>query len=258
MNSTVQPQPILQDKVALITGTGGGQGRAAALRFAAAGARVVGCDLKSAGNRETLALVHAAGGVMVGMEPVDLADPAQASRWIEEAAALHGRIDILYNNASSARFAPFESFPVEDWQYTVRNELDLVFYVTRCAWRWLQKRGGVVINTASVAGIAGSGPGGAAHAATKGAVIALTKQLAMEGAPHGIRVVAISPGFIDTPATAPLVADAQARDLLLARSLIKRVGQPEDIAGVALFLASEDAAFMTGANVVVDGGRVAW
>lgn len=248
----------LHGKVALITGTGGGQGRAAALRFAAAGVRVIGCDLKVEGNRETVQMVRATGGEIVTMDPVDLGDPAQARKWIADAAAVHGRIDILYNNASAARFAPFESFPLEDWQFTIRNELDLVFYATRYAWSWLQKQGGVIINTASVAGIAGSGPGGAAHAATKGAVIALTKQLAMEGAAHGIRVVAISPGFIDTPATASLVADPQTRDLLLARSLIKRVGQPEDIAGVALFLAGEDAAFMTGANVVVDGGRVAW
>jgi NAD(P)-dependent dehydrogenase (short-subunit alcohol dehydrogenase family) len=248
----------LHGKVALITGTGGGQGRAAALRFTAAGARVIGCDLKVEGNRETAQMVRASGGEIVTMDPVDLGDPAQARKWIADAAAVHGRIDILYNNASAARFAPFETFPIEDWQFTIRNELDLVFYATRYAWSWLQKQGGVIINTASVAGIAGSGPGGAGHAATKGAVIALTKQLAMEGAPHGIRVVAISPGFIETPATAALVADAQTRDLLLARSLIKRVGQPEDIAGVALFLASEDAAFMTGTNVVVDGGRVAW
>jgi NAD(P)-dependent dehydrogenase (short-subunit alcohol dehydrogenase family) len=248
----------LQGKVALITGTGGGQGRAAAVRFAAAGAHVVGCDVKVEGNRETAALVQAAGGSIVTMEPVDLGDAEQARKWIEAAAAVHGRIDILYNNAAAARWAPIEAFPIEDWQFTIRNELDLVFYATRFAWPYLQRQGGVIINTASVAGIAGSGPGGAAHAATKGAVIALTKQLAMEGAPHGIRVVAISPGVIETPGTAHLIADPQMRDALLARNLIKRPGQSEDVAGVALFLASEDAAYITGANIVVDGGRVAW
>jgi NAD(P)-dependent dehydrogenase (short-subunit alcohol dehydrogenase family) len=248
----------MQNKVALITGTGGGQGRAAALRFAAAGAHVVGCDVKIDGNRETVALVRAQGGSITTMEPVDLADPHQAQKWIEAAAAIHGRIDILYNNASTARFAPIEAFSVEDWQFTIRNELDLVFYTTRFAWAFLQHQGGVIINTASVAGIAGSGPGGAGHAATKGAVIALTKHLAMEGAPHGIRVVAISPGVIEAPGTAALIADPQVREALLARNLIKRVGQPEDIAGVALFLAGEDAAYITGANIVVDGGRVVW
>jgi NAD(P)-dependent dehydrogenase (short-subunit alcohol dehydrogenase family) len=192
------------------------------------------------------------------MEPVDLGDPDQACRWVEEAASVHGRIDILYNNASAARWSPIEVFPIDDWLFTVRNELHLVFYVTRFAWPWLMRQGGVVINTASVAGLAGSGPGGAAHAATKGAVIALTKQLAMEGAPHNIRVVTISPGVIDTPATAPLIADPRTREMLIERNLIKRVGLPEEVAGVALFLASDDAAYITGANIVVDGGRVAW
>jgi NAD(P)-dependent dehydrogenase (short-subunit alcohol dehydrogenase family) len=248
----------LQGKVALITGTGGGQGRAAAVRFASAGARIVGCDVKVEGNRETAALVRAKGGSIVTMEPVDLGDPEQARKWIEAAAAAHGRIDILYNNASAARFAPIEAFPIEDWQFTIRNELDLVFYATRFAWPHLQRQGGVIINTASTAGIAGSGPGGAGHAATKGAVIALTKQLAMEGAPHGIRVVCISPGVVETPGTAQIIADPKLRNALVSRNLIKRVGQPEDVAGVALFLASEDAAYITGANIVVDGGRVAW
>jgi NAD(P)-dependent dehydrogenase (short-subunit alcohol dehydrogenase family) len=248
----------LQDKVVLITGTAGGQGREAALRFAAAGAHVIGCDINAEGSRETVRLVRARGGRIDAMEPVDLGDPHQARAWIEAAAAVRDRIDILYNNASAARFTPFETFSLEDWHFTVRNELDLVFYATRFAWPWLQRQGGLVINIASVAGIAGSGPGGAAHAATKGAVIALTKQLAMEGAPHGIRVVTISPGFVETPGTAHLVADPQIREQLLGRNLIKRPGQPRDVAGVALFLAGDDAAYITGSNIVVDGGRMAW
>jgi meso-butanediol dehydrogenase/(S,S)-butanediol dehydrogenase/diacetyl reductase len=245
-------------KVVLITGTGGGQGRAAALRFSAAGAHVVGCDVKEQGNRETVALVGRTGGSIVTMEPVDLGDPEQARRWIEQAAALHGRIDVLYNNASAARFEPIESFTVEAWQFTIRNELDLVFYPTRYAWAHLQKRGGVIINVASVAGIAGSAVGGTAHAATKGAIIAMTRHLAVEGAAHGIRVNSISPGVIESPGTTPMLADPVFRELMLQRNLIKRIGQPEDIAGVAVFLAGEDATYITGANIVVDGGRVCW
>src|SRR5271169_2449596 len=102
----------LHEKVALITGTGGGQGRAAALRFAAAGAHVIGCDVKVDDNRETARLVREKAGFIMTMEPVDLGDPEQARRWIEAAGAVHGRIDILYNNASAARFAPFGSFPL--------------------------------------------------------------------------------------------------------------------------------------------------
>jgi meso-butanediol dehydrogenase/(S,S)-butanediol dehydrogenase/diacetyl reductase len=246
------------DKVVLITGTGGGQGRAAALRFAGAGALVVGCDVKEEGNRETAALVRDAGGSMTTMEPIDLSNPETARRWIEDAVALHGRIDVLYNNASAARFAPIESFPVADWQFTVRNELDLVFYATRFAWPHLQERGGAVINVASVAGMVGAAVGGTAHAATKGAIIAMTRQLAVEGAPHGIRVNSISPGVIESPGTAPMLADPAFRELMLAHNLIKRVGQPNDVVGVALFLAGDDAAYITGTNIVVDGGFACW
>jgi len=245
---------LLDDKVVLISGTGGGQGREAALRFAGAGAHVVGCDVKEADNRETAALVRKAGGSITTMEPVDLAVAPSARRWIEKAESLHGRIDVLYNNASAARFAPIESFTIEDWQFTVRNELDIVFYATRYAWPHLQKRGGVVINIASVAGLVGSAVGGTAHAATKGAIIAMTRQLAVEGAPHNIRVNSISPGVIETPGTAPMLADPAFRELMLAHNLIKRVGQPKDVVGVALFLAGEGAGYITGTNIVVDGG----
>src|SRR5580700_667789 len=99
----------IEGKVVLITGTGGGQGRAAALRFALAGAQVVGCDVKEEGNRETAAMVREAGGSIVMMQPIDLGDPDTARGWIEDAAAVNGRIDVLYNNASAARFLPIES-----------------------------------------------------------------------------------------------------------------------------------------------------
>lgn len=245
-------------RVVLITGTGGGQCRAAALRFAGAGAHVVGCDVKEQGNRETALLVRDAGGSIATMEPIDLGNPDTARRWIEDAAALHGRIDVLYNNASAARFAPVESFPIDDWQFTVRNELDIVFYATHYAWPHLKKHGGVIINTASVAGMAGSAVGGTAHAAAKGAIIAMTRQLAVEGAPHGIRVNSISPGVIESPGTAPMLADPAFRELMLEHNLIKRVGQPMDVAGLAAFLAGDDAAYITGANFVVDGGFSCW
>lgn len=248
----------VENKVVLITGTGGGLGRAAAIRFAAEGAKVIGCDLKEEGNRETCKMVREAGGSITTMEPVDLGDPEQARHWVQEAAAVHGRIDILYNNASACRFAPIGDFPLDDWHFTIRNELDLVFYTTRYAWPWLRESRGLIINIGSTAGLTGSGPGGAAHAATKGAVIAFSRHLASECAGDGMRVVCISPGYVDTPGTADFSADPEIQQQLIARNLVPRAGKPEDIAGTALFLASEDASYMTGANVVVDGGRTAW
>ena len=248
----------LQDKVALITGTAGGQGREAALRFTAEGAVVVGCDVDADRNQETVELVGKAGGKMTATAPVDLSDSVAATRWVENAVAREGRIDVLYNNASSARFSPIAEMSDEDWHYTIRNELDLVFFVTRAAWPHLSDRGGVVINVASVAGLRGTtSVGMVAHCATKGGVAAMTRQLAVEGAPLGIRVVSISPGAITTPATAFLFDDPAAREHLLAGNLIKRPGEPADVVAMALLLASDEASFITGVDMVVDGGMTA-
>ena len=245
-------------RVALITGTGGGQGRAAALRFADQGASVVGCDLKVEGNRQTVAMVKRAGGEMTGMEPVDLGDPDEAREWVEAAAAVYGRIDIVYNNAAFARAGTIDQFSVEDWRFTVRNELDLVFYVSKFAWPYLAERGGVIINTASTAGWIGTRAlGMVAHTATKGAVIAMTRQMAVEGAAHGIRAVSISPGVIESPTTEELLSNPAARSALISANLIARVGQPEDVAALATFLASDDASFLTGSDFVADGGALA-
>ena len=243
----------LENRVALITGTGNGMGRAAALHFAALGAWVIGCDIDADASASAVAEVRAAYGIMDAMAPVDLGDPGQARQWVAEAAALHGRIDILYNNASACRFATIDKMTDDDWYFTVRNELDLVAHVTRAAWPHLCKNGGVIINTASVAAH-GGGPGGLGHSATKAGVIAMTKVMAAEGAPHGIRAVSISPGMIETPGSSAQLAMPGVRDVLLAHSLIKRTGRPEEIAGVAAFLASDEAAFITGVDYLVDGG----
>jgi meso-butanediol dehydrogenase/(S,S)-butanediol dehydrogenase/diacetyl reductase len=243
----------LQDRVALITGTGKGMGRAAALRFASEGAKIVGCDLDAEANAATVADVRAAGGIMDGMAPVDLGDPDQARKWIADSAAIHGRIDILYNNASACRFGPIATMTDDDWYFTVRNELDLVAHATRAAWAHLCKNGGVIINTASVAGH-GGGPGGFGHSTTKAGVLAMTKVMAAEGGPHGIRAVSISPGMIETPGSSEQLSIPGVRDALMARSLVPRIGTAEEIAGVAAFLASDEASFITGADYLVDGG----
>jgi NAD(P)-dependent dehydrogenase (short-subunit alcohol dehydrogenase family) len=248
----------LDGKVAIITGTGGGQGRAAALRFTEEGAHVIGCDLDTESNEATVAAVKASGHDMTGMAPVDLGASEAAQAWVAEAAAAGGRIDIVYNNASAARFGPIGEMPVADWQFTIRNELDLVFYVTKFAWPHLAARGGVIINVASMAGhTASRAVPMIAHAATKGGVLAMTRQMAAEGAPHGIRAVSISPGVIETPGTAAQLADPAIRSALTGQCLIPRPGQPQDVVGLAAFLASDDAAYITGTDFVVDGGMSA-
>ncbi|MGW3944199.1 SDR family NAD(P)-dependent oxidoreductase [Streptomyces phaeochromogenes] len=244
-------------KVALITGTAGGQGRAAALLFAAEGAVVIGTDLDPDGAAATADLVQAAGGRMSSTHPLDLGDEDGVRAWVEDAATTHGGIDIVYNNAGATRFAPVAETSYADWTFTVRNELDIVFLVTKHAWPHLVARGGgAVLLVGSTAGISGSLTNTRiAHTATKGGVVAMTRQLAAEGAAHGIRANCISPGMIRTPATEAdlLAADHPMRDI--GRHIpLGRVGTPEEIARCALFLASDEASYVTGANLVVDGG----
>ncbi|MFC5495815.1 SDR family NAD(P)-dependent oxidoreductase [Nocardioides caricicola] len=248
----------LAGKIALITGVGGGMGVAAARRFAAEGARVVGCDLDEAGAAATEELVRAEGGEITVTGGVDLGDAESARAWVDAAVATYGGIDVLYNNASTQRFAPLEELAVEDWDFTMRNELDLVFYTVRAAWPHLKAHGGgSIINVGSIAAIRGVEfmPQNA-HSTAKGGVIALTLQLVVEGGPHGIRANVISPGLVETPNTAPLLADPpdRMRRVVLDRIPLGRHGQAEDVVNAAVFLASDESAWISGTNLVVDGG----
>ena len=251
----------LDGKVVLITGTAGGQGRVASLVFAREGARIVGCDIQVEANDETVELVRRAGGDMTGIAPVDLTDPEQARRMVEDAVAAYGGLDVVYNNAALPRFGPMPDFPVEDWRTTIAGELDIPFFVSKFAWPHLVRRGGgVIVNVASMAGmIAGGVPPMVAHSAANAGVIGMTRQLALEGARHGIRAVAISPGPVLTPASERDLGDNQAvRDAITRKTLLKRFARPEEIVELAAFLASDRAAYITGANYAVDGGATAW
>lgn len=246
----------LAGKVAVISGVGGGQGRAAALLFARAGAIVVGSDRKADGLEETEELAEREGlSLQLSVIP-DLTEPQAAQQWIDAAAARNGRLDVLYNNAAAVHFAPVEEMTPELWTGTLKGELDIVFLPTRAAWRHLARQGGSIINSASLSGMrALEHIGAVAHAASKGGVIAMTRQLALEGAPHGIRSNSISPGPIATPATQEaLDADPQFKRHFEGWPLLARVGTADDVAYAALFLASDESAWITGINIAVDGG----
>lgn len=249
----------LAGKVALITGTADGQGRAAALAFAREGARVVGCDLKAELAEQTVSMVREAGGEMVSMQPLDLDDEQAVIAWIDFAVAEYGDFDILYNNASGVRGGTIESLTREQWDYNLANEITIVFLAIKHALPvFKRKGGGVIINTGSIAGMNGAAmpssvPGNLVHNVSKGAVLRMTNNLAVELSPHNIRVNAISPGIIDTPATHGLIVTAGAQPWFDSQ-LIQRLGQSEDIAQAAVFLASDEASFITGVNLPVDGG----
>jgi meso-butanediol dehydrogenase / (S,S)-butanediol dehydrogenase / diacetyl reductase len=248
----------LDGKVALITGTAGGQGAAAARLFAGENATVFGCDLDAARAEAVAAEIRADGGEMHCTAPVDLADPDGARAWVDDAAQHAGGIDVVYNNASAPRVGPFAELSWEDWRFTLHNELDLIFTVTRAAWPHLIARGGgTVINTASVSAHRGATfIEQAAHGAAKGGVLAVTRHFAASGARHNIRANSISPGLIVTPQIEPFLKKPghPVHEMLRSHPL-GRLGRPEDVARVALFLASDEAGYLNAVDIVVDGGQ---
>jgi len=249
----------LAGKVAVITGGGNGIGRATALRFLAEGAQVVIGDLNEKTAAGTLELAKQQGqGGAIRFLRTDVAQEKDVEALLQLAASEHGRVDCVFNNAGVAgAFGPITQTSVEDWDYTFAVLVRGVFLGIKHAARVMrrQSEGGSIINTASIAGLSG-GEGPQAYSAAKAAVINLTRAVAVELAPAKIRVNAICPGGILTP----LIHRGNPESLEpMLRKLQPwpEAGLPEHIAGVALFLASEDARFVTGAALVADGGLTA-
>jgi meso-butanediol dehydrogenase / (S,S)-butanediol dehydrogenase / diacetyl reductase len=256
LSTTVANNGRLAGKRVLITGTGGGQGAVAQELFCNHGAHVIGCDVRPGAAAATAAALSAQGLSAEGHD-VDLADPTAARAWVEDSISTLGGIDVLYNNASAAAVAPFSEMTLDQWRFTLSNELEIVFTVTSAAWPALLENGGSVINIASSVGSIGlQAFGFAAHGAAKGGVLALTRQLAAEGAPQRVRVNAITPGFIATPGTSAV--PQAARDFVTRWvNLLDGAIEPIDVAYCALFLASDESRFVTGADFAVDAGSTA-
>jgi NAD(P)-dependent dehydrogenase (short-subunit alcohol dehydrogenase family) len=251
----------LNGKVCLITGTGGAMGSATALTFAREGALVVGCDVAVEPAVQTLESVKAAGGQMVSLQPCILSDPVECKRFVDFAVDEFGRIDVLFNLAGRSHFGPVESVTDEEWDAARREEVDLIFYVARAAWPHLIASSGVVVNMASLNGqLSFKGLASLSHTTNKAAILGMTRQLAMEGGAHGIRVNSISPGLIVSGANRAHLDEGEggfAREMV-ERTLLGRLGDPEDVANLALFLASPESSYITGADIVIDGGMKVW
>jgi NAD(P)-dependent dehydrogenase (short-subunit alcohol dehydrogenase family) len=250
----------LSGKVCIITGTGSGMGRAAAISFAAEGGSVVGCDTHVANGESTCAEVGRRGGRIVSLQPCDMSIRADVERLMELAVDTYGGIDVLYNNGSMAYFAWLQEMTYQIWSDTLRQELDLVFHACQAVFPHMIRRGGgSIINVGSISGkIAQPVLPGLAHMAAKGGVIAMSKQIAMEGGKHKIRCNTLSPGLVRTAQTRAFIDDPAWYGPMKEKLMLGRAGEPEDIAPLAVYLASDESTWVTGADFAIDGGTTAW
>ena len=251
----------LKNKVAIITGAGSGQGRAAAMIFSREGAKVVVSDWKPELGDETVTLVKRAGGEAIFVR-TDVSESADVQNLIRTTVSTFGRIDIIYNNAGVGFSSPLSmsdviNTPEADWDRVIAINLRSMYLTAKYGIpEMIKSGGGSIVNTASIAALIGSE---AAHAytAAKGGMVALSRALAVEFGPKNIRVNCICPGAIDTPMIAPVVDPLKKSGQPFMTSPIRRLGTPEDIANCALYLASDESGFVTGATIVVDGGYIA-
>ena len=249
----------LQGKSALITGASRGIGRATALALAEVGADVI-VTARSAAELETLADEIRQKGTRAIAIASDISDFSSLGHLVSRGIAEFGHLDILVNNAGICRNTPSEDVTDEEWRLVMSIDLDGVFYGCREVARVMLKQGaGTIINIGSMSGIISNRPQPqAAYNTAKAGVIHLTKSLAGEWASRGVRVNCISPGYIGTPMTKLGLETPEWRETWLSSTPMGRLGEPVEVASVAVFLASSASSFMTGSNVVVDGGYTSW
>jgi NAD(P)-dependent dehydrogenase (short-subunit alcohol dehydrogenase family) len=261
MQPTVLDTFRLTDKTALVTGSGRGLGRAMAIALAQAGARLVLWDINQEDLEETLVSIGVQDSSVL-TAVVDVTREDAVREGVRAASDHFGPIGILVNNAGVTTGSPFEDLAQEDWEHVLSVNLGGIF---QCS-KWVAQgmiasgEGGSIINMASISGLVGNRGGNNSHyCATKGGVIALTRSLAVEWAPHRIRVNAIAPGYFVTPMTDRLKKrNAGFYQELIERIPLGRFGEPPDLAGAVVYLASPASAFITGNVLVVDGGYTAW
>ena len=242
-------------RTAFITGAGSGIGRAAALRLAAEGAAVACADINLPSAEATVEMIEQAGGKGLALQ-CDVAEERSMLDAAAEAARTGGRIDILFNNAGVAVRLPVGEQDVEGLDRVLRVNIRGAFLCAKSVLPYLTRPGGVIINTGSIVGLVGV-RNRAAYSLSKGALITLTKNMALDYAHEGIRVNAVCPGFVDTGMTKGLFADAEKAERIRLMHPLGRFATADDIAAAVAFLASDDAAFITGQALAVDGGFTA-
>lgn len=246
----------LENKVALISGGARGMGAVEAKLFASEGAKVIIGDMLEAEGHQVEAEINEAGGECVFV-PLDVSDEDAWERAVNEAVSRYGKLDILVNNAGIYRANTVEDTSSAEWDQVMDVNAKGVFLGIRYAIPAMRKAGGgSIVNISSVAGLAGSRRT-SAYNASKGAVRLLTKSTALQYASEGIRANSVHPGTIETPMTEGFLADDEQREDRMNRTPLGRLGRPEDVAYGALYLASDEASFVTGSELVIDGGRMA-
>lgn len=244
----------LQGKIAFVTGAGSGIGEATALRFAEEGATVVLCGRRVEPLQGVQDKILGFGG-QAEIAVADVSDEQAYVGALEATAQRHGRLDILVNNAMAYTWGGIDTMSTADWHANFATTVDGTFFGTRTAMRLMKAQGGgSIVNIASICGLFGTA-WMAGYSAAKAAVINFSRAAASEGAPDNIRCNVIIPGVVDTPATAGMLGDSKARTNTEKVIPMKRVGLPVELANAILFLASDEASYVTGASLAVDGGR---
>ncbi len=248
--------PELKNKVAIITGARRGMGRTHALSLAGAGAKVVVSDISEEDCQKVVEEIEKNGGEAMAVE-CDVTQKAEVDELVKKTVEKFGKVDILVNNAGIAEFKPFLEITEEEWDKTLDINLKGYFLCAQAAGKEMAKqKSGVIVNIASVAmGQQGIGFFNLAHyCASKGGIVGMTEALALELAPNNIRVNAVAPGMIETPMMDTVKQDPKMLEGMLAKVPMRRLGKPEEVSNLVLFLASDASSYMTGSTVVIDGG----